>query len=83
MKTKNFQAYLEKRFDQEEIADIKAQAELEIKILRSIQKRSADLDDTETVRLDSCLPTKASSFANKATMDKSVDTGLLLETDIL
>ena len=38
MKTKNFKSYLEKRLNQEEIAEIELQAKLEIKILNSIQQ---------------------------------------------
>jgi hypothetical protein len=37
MKTKSFQSYLEKRLNKEEIAEIEKQAELEVKILKSIQ----------------------------------------------
>jgi transcriptional regulator with XRE-family HTH domain len=37
MKTKNFKKYLEKRLTSAEIAEIDRQAELEVKILRSIQ----------------------------------------------
>ena len=37
MKTKNFQKYLEKRLDKDEIAEIKEQAQREVKILKSIQ----------------------------------------------
>jgi transcriptional regulator with XRE-family HTH domain len=42
MKTKSFQDYLEKRLSKEEIAEIKEQARLEIKILKAIQKAVAD-----------------------------------------
>lgn len=42
MKTKSFQEYLEKRLNKEEIAEIEEQAELEIKILRSIQQLISD-----------------------------------------
>jgi transcriptional regulator with XRE-family HTH domain len=38
MKTKSFQAYLEKRLSKEEIADIREQAQLEAKIFASLQK---------------------------------------------
>jgi hypothetical protein len=38
MKTKSFQKYLETRLNKEEIAEIKQQAQLEVKILRSLQK---------------------------------------------
>jgi len=38
MKTKNFQQYLEKRLNKKEITEIKKQAQLEIKILCSIQR---------------------------------------------
>jgi len=37
MKTKSFKKYLESRLNKEEIAEIKEQAHLEVKILRSIQ----------------------------------------------
>lgn len=37
MKTKSFKKYLESRLNKEEIAEIKEQAHLEIKILKSIQ----------------------------------------------
>ena len=42
MKTKNFHKYLEKRLSAEEIATIRAQAELEVKNLRFIQKFITD-----------------------------------------
>lgn len=42
MKTKSFQKYLESRLDKEEIAEIEAQAALEIKILKFIQKVVVD-----------------------------------------
>ena len=42
MKTRSFQKYLEKRLDKEEIAEIEAQAQLEVKILRSIQQSISD-----------------------------------------
>jgi len=46
MKTKSFQKYLEKRLNKEEIAEIEAQAQLEVKTLRYIQKSiSAAMDD--------------------------------------
>ena len=38
MKTKSFQEYIEKRIDKKELAEIYAQAELEVKILRSFHK---------------------------------------------
>ena len=37
MKTRSFKKYLEKRLDTEEIAEITKQAQLEVKILKSIQ----------------------------------------------
>ena len=37
MKTRSFQSYLEKRLSKKEIAEIERQAELEVKILKSIQ----------------------------------------------
>lgn len=37
MKTRSFQEYLESRLSKEEIAEIKEQAQLEVKIMRSIQ----------------------------------------------
>ncbi|HEV2600802.1 MAG TPA: helix-turn-helix domain-containing protein [Candidatus Babeliales bacterium] len=43
MKTKSFQTYLEKRLDKNEIADIKQQAQREIKILESFQRMLADM----------------------------------------
>ncbi len=46
MKTKSFQKYLEKRLDKDEIAEIKEQAQLEIKILISIQQMiSSTMED--------------------------------------
>ena len=42
MRTRSFQAYLEKRLSKEEIAEIKEQARLEVKFLRAIQKAVAD-----------------------------------------
>ncbi len=42
MKTKSFQKYLEKRLDKDEIAEIKQQAQLEIRILRSIKNTLAE-----------------------------------------
>jgi len=42
MKTKSFTAYLEKRLNKNEIAQIKKQAQLEIRILRWLQKVLAD-----------------------------------------
>lgn len=43
MKTKSFQTYLEKRLDRNEIAQIKQQAQREIRILKSLQKMLADM----------------------------------------
>lgn len=37
MKTKSFKTYLESRLNEEEIAEIREQAQLEIKILRAMQ----------------------------------------------
>ena len=37
MRTRSFQAYLEKRLSKEEIAEIKEQARLEVKFIRAIQ----------------------------------------------
>lgn len=37
MKTKSFQKYLEKRLNKDEIAEIEKQAQLEVKVLNSIQ----------------------------------------------
>jgi len=45
MKTKSFQKHLEKRLNKKEIAAIEAHAELEIRILQSIQKVIADTMD--------------------------------------
>ena len=42
MKTKSFKEYLEKRLDKEEIAAIKEQAQLEVRILRSLQGLISD-----------------------------------------
>src|SRR5580692_8149295 len=42
MKTKSFHDYLKTRLTDEEIADIKQKAQLEVAILRSIQKALAD-----------------------------------------
>ena len=42
MKTKSFKEYLEKRLDKEEIAAIKKQAQLEVRILRSLQGLISD-----------------------------------------
>jgi transcriptional regulator with XRE-family HTH domain len=42
MKTKGFKSYLEKRLNKKEIAEIKKQAQLEVRILKSIQKILAD-----------------------------------------
>ena len=43
MKTKSFKKYLEKRLDKVEIAEIKQQAQLEIKMLKSLQRMLADM----------------------------------------
>ena len=43
MKTKSFQDYLNKRLNKQEIAEIKEQAQREIKILKSFQKILADM----------------------------------------
>lgn len=43
MKTKSFKDYLEKRLDKKEIAQIKKQAEREVKIFKSLQKMLADM----------------------------------------
>lgn len=43
MKTKGFQKYLEKRLNKDEIAEIKEQAQLEIRILKSIKSVIADI----------------------------------------
>lgn len=43
MKTKSFQMYLEKRLDKDEIAQIKKQAQREIKIFKSLQQMLADM----------------------------------------
>ncbi|MBS1987341.1 hypothetical protein JST99_05425 [Candidatus Dependentiae bacterium] len=46
MKTKKFQSYLEKRLSKQEIAEIDAQAQLEARILISLQKTIQEaLDD--------------------------------------
>ncbi len=50
MKTKSFTAYLEKRFNKNEITQIKEQAQLEIRILRWIQKFLADTSAVEPIR---------------------------------
>ena len=42
MKTKSFQKYLEKRLNKSEIAQIREQAHLEIRILKSIQRIISD-----------------------------------------
>ena len=42
MKTKSFKNYLDKRLDKNEIAEIKQQAQLEIRILKSIQNIISD-----------------------------------------
>ena len=42
MKTRSFQAYLEKRLSAEEIAEIEEQARLEVKFLKAIQTAVAD-----------------------------------------
>lgn len=43
MKTKSFQDYLTKRLNNKEIAEIKKQAQREVKILKSFQKILADM----------------------------------------
>ena len=43
MKTKSFKKYLEKRLDKDEIAEIRQQAQLEIKMLKSFQRMLADM----------------------------------------
>ena len=43
MKTKSFKNYLEKRLDKNEIAEIKQQAQFEIKMLKSIAKEPKDV----------------------------------------
>ena len=43
MKTKSFKEYLEQRLDKKEIAQIRRQAEQEVKILQSLQKMVADM----------------------------------------
>ena len=43
MKTKSFKAYLEKRLDKKEIAQIKEQAEREVRIFKSFQKMLSDM----------------------------------------
>lgn len=45
MKTKSFNAYLEKRLNKDEIADIKKQAQLEVRIFKSLQKLIAETMD--------------------------------------
>lgn len=45
MKTKSFQDYLEKRLSKKEISEIKKQAQLEVKILKSIKKVIAETMD--------------------------------------
>ena len=49
MKTKSFQKYIEKRLTKEEIAEIENQVELEVKILRSIQKPIAEADEPQDI----------------------------------
>lgn len=41
-KTKSFQKYIETRFSKQELAEIKAEAALEVRLLRSIQKMITD-----------------------------------------
>ena len=41
-KTKNFQKYIKTRFSKQELADIEAEAALEVRLLRSIQKMITD-----------------------------------------
>ena len=43
MKTKSFKDYLEKRLNKNEIAQIKKQAQREIKIFKSLQMMLADM----------------------------------------
>lgn len=43
MKTKSFRDYLEKRLNKKEIAQIKKQADREVRILKSFQKMLADM----------------------------------------
>ncbi len=43
MKTKSFEAYLKKRLDKDEIAQIKEQAEREVRIFKSLQQMLADM----------------------------------------
>jgi Cro/C1-type HTH DNA-binding domain len=43
MKTKSFKDYLEKRLNKKEIAQIKEQAEREVRIFKSFQKMLADM----------------------------------------
>ena len=42
MKTKSFQKYLEKRLNKDEIKEIERQAELEVKMLRSLHRLISD-----------------------------------------
>lgn len=41
-KTKSFQKYIETRFSKQELAEIEAEAALEVRLLRSIQKMITD-----------------------------------------
>ena len=43
MKTKSFQSYLEKRLDKKEIVKIKEQAQREVHIFKSLQKKLSDM----------------------------------------
>jgi len=45
MKTKSFRAFIETRLSKKEIAEIEAQARLEVKILQSMQKLITDTMD--------------------------------------
>jgi transcriptional regulator with XRE-family HTH domain len=45
MRTRSFQAYLEKRLSPEEIAEVKEQARLEVKYIRAIQSALSDSMD--------------------------------------
>lgn len=72
MKTKSFQAYLEKRLDKDEIAEIREQAKSEIRIFKSLQKMLADMtadymeknkiDFNELVRLLNSSPSQVAKI---------------------
>lgn len=72
MKTKSFQAYLEKRLDKDEIAQIRQQAQSEVRILKSLQKMLADMTEdymqknkigfNELVRLLDCSPSQVAKI---------------------